>query len=89
MIQPPVEQIEIVIPRTAEVRKELKLEPPQRQVKSRMVVLLKEHVDAFTWSCQDMPGSDTDVVVHKLPWRENRPLEKQNVDATYQSDFVS
>ena len=89
MIQPPVEQIEIVIPRTAEVRKELKLEPPQRQVKSRMVALLKEHVDIFAWSCQDTPGSNTDIVAHKLPRREDCPLEKQGADAAYQGDFVS
>ncbi|KAI5441656.1 hypothetical protein KIW84_010930 [Lathyrus oleraceus] len=47
-----------------------------------MVVLLKEHMDTFAWSCQDMPGSDTDVVVHKLPWREDRPLKKQNASAS-------
>jgi hypothetical protein len=46
VIQPHAEQVEIVIPSTAEVRKELKLEPSQRQVKSRMVALLKEHVDS-------------------------------------------
>ena len=54
-----------------------------------MVALWKEQVDTFAWSCQDMPGSDTDVVVHKLPWREDCPLEKQNAGVTYQSDFVS
>ncbi|KAI5383132.1 hypothetical protein KIW84_070516 [Lathyrus oleraceus] len=43
-----------------------------------MVALLKEYVDTFTWSCQDMPGSDTDVVVHKLPWKGDCPLKKQN-----------
>ncbi|KAI5436521.1 hypothetical protein KIW84_022857 [Lathyrus oleraceus] len=61
----------------------------EANVKSRMVALLKEHVDTFTWSYQDMPGADTDVVVRKLPWREDCPLEKQNAGATYQSDFVS
>lgn len=32
----------------------------------RMTELLKEFMDAFTWSSQDMPGLDTDIVVHKL-----------------------
>jgi len=54
-----------------------------------MVALLKEHVDTFAWSCQDMPGSDTDVVVHKLPWKEDCPPEKQNVGATYQRAMVT
>ena len=54
-----------------------------------MAALLKEHVDTFAWSCQDMPGSDTDVVVYKLPWREDCPLEKQNADATYQRALLT
>ncbi|KAI5394558.1 hypothetical protein KIW84_061271 [Lathyrus oleraceus] len=53
----------------------------RRQVESRMVALLKEYVGTLTWSCQDMPGSDTDVVGYKLPRRENSPLEKQNASA--------
>ncbi|KAI5427136.1 hypothetical protein KIW84_032526 [Lathyrus oleraceus] len=60
------------------------MRPLQRRIESRMVALLKEHVDAFTWSCQDMPGSDTGVVVHKLPWKGDRPPEKQNASAMYQ-----
>jgi hypothetical protein len=89
VIQPHEERIKIVIPSTAEVRREVKLGPLQGQVESRMVALLKEHVDTFTWSCQDMPGSDTGVVVHKLPWREDCPLEKQNAGATYQRAMVT
>ncbi|KAI5401630.1 hypothetical protein KIW84_066199 [Lathyrus oleraceus] len=54
-----------------------------------MVALLKEHVDTFAWSCQDKLGSDTDVVVHKLPWREDCPLEKQNAGATYQRALLT
>jgi hypothetical protein len=81
VIQPHAERIEIVIPSTAEVRKEVKLGPLQRQVESRMVALLKEYVDTFAWSCQNMPGLNTDIVVHKLPWREDCPLKKQNASA--------
>ncbi|KAI5400852.1 hypothetical protein KIW84_065633 [Lathyrus oleraceus] len=33
-------------------------------------------------TAEDMPGSDTDVVVHKLPWREDCPLKKQNASAS-------
>jgi hypothetical protein len=36
-----------------------------------------------------MPGLDTDVIVHKLPWREDCPLEKQNAGATYQRAMVT
>jgi hypothetical protein len=54
-----------------------------------MVALLKEHVDAFTWSCQDMPGSDTGVIAHKLPWKGDCPLEEQNAGATCQKAMVT
>ncbi|KAI5430119.1 hypothetical protein KIW84_034624 [Lathyrus oleraceus] len=71
-------------------RKEVKIgAASEANVKSRMVALLKEHVDTFAWTYQDMPGSDTDVVVRKLPLREDCPLVKQSAGATYQSNFVS
>ena len=54
-----------------------------------MVALLKEYVDTFAWLCQDMPGSDTDVVAHKLPWKEDCPLENRNAGATYQRAMVT
>ena len=54
-----------------------------------MVALLKVHVNTFAWSCQDMPGSDTNVVVHKLPLREDCPLVKQNARAMYQRAMVT
>jgi hypothetical protein len=34
-------------------------------------------------------GTDTDIIMLKLLWKEDCPLEKQSVDATYQGDFVS
>ncbi|KAI5447289.1 hypothetical protein KIW84_014950 [Lathyrus oleraceus] len=72
-----------------EISQEVKLGPLQRRIESRMVALLKEYVDTFTWSCQDMPGSDTGVIVHKLPGREDCPLEEQNASATYQRAMVT
>jgi len=32
-----------------------------------LVHFLKEYADVFAWSFQDMPGLDTDIVVHELP----------------------
>ena len=70
MIQPHEEQIEVVNLGTDEVKKEVKIGAAlEESVKSRMVALLKEYVDIFAWSYQDMPGLDTDIVVHKLPLR--------------------
>ncbi|KAI5406968.1 hypothetical protein KIW84_053283 [Lathyrus oleraceus] len=32
-------------------------------------------------TAEDMPGSDTNVIAHKLPWREDCPPKKQNAGA--------
>ena len=46
------------------------LEP---NVKEHLVQLLNEYVKIFAWSYEDMLGLDTDIVVHRLPTREDCP----------------
>lgn len=47
-------------------------------VKKRMVELLKEYVDVFSLSYQDMPGFDTNIVEHWLPLKpECQPLKQK------------
>ena len=41
--------------------------------------MLHEYVEIFTWSYEDMPRLDTDIVVHRLPIKEDYPPVKQNV----------
>ena len=48
-------------------------------IKSRLVQLLYDYVEVFAWSYEDMPGLDTDIVVHRLPTKEDFPLVKQKV----------
>ena len=38
-----------------------------REKKSKLFNLLKEHKDVFTWSYQNMPGIDPDVVNTAFP----------------------
>ena len=77
-IQPHEEPIEIVNLGTEEDKKEVKvganLEP---SVKERLTQLLYDYVKVFTWSYEDMPGLDADIMVHRLPTREDCPLVKQ------------
>ena len=47
--------------------------------RKELIDLLKEYVDIFAWSYQDMPGLDTDIVVHRLPLREECPPIKQKL----------
>ena len=37
--------------------------------KKEIVDLLKEYVDIFAWSYQDMPGLNTEIVEHQPPMR--------------------
>ena len=79
-ILPHEELLETINLGTEEDRKEFRvganLEP---SVKERLVHLLNEYVVIFAWSYKDMPGLDTDIVVHCLPTREDCPPIKQKV----------
>ena len=79
-ILPHEESLETVNLGTEEDRKEVQvganLEP---SVKERLIQLLNEYVEIFAWSYEDMPGLDTDIVVHRLPTREDCPPIKQKV----------
>ena len=79
-ILPHEELLETINLGTEEDMKEVKvganLEPG---VKERLVQLLNEYVEIFAWSYEDMPGLDTDIVVHHLPTREDCPPIKQKV----------
>ena len=79
-IQPHEESVEIVNLGTEEDKKEVKvganLEP---SVKKRLTQLLHNYVEVFSWSYEDMPGLDIDIVVHRLPKKEDCPSVKQKV----------
>ena len=47
--------------------------------RKELIDLLKEYVDVFAWSYQDMPSLDTDIVVHCLPLREECPSVKRKL----------
>ena len=80
VILPHEELLETINLGTKEDRKEVKvganLEP---NVKERLVQLLNEYVEIFSWSYEDMSGLDTDIVVHRLPTREDCPPIKKKV----------
>ena len=52
-------------------------------VKSGLIELLKEYVDIFAWSYQDMPGLDTDIVEHHFPLKPQCPPIKQKLRRTH------
>ena len=56
---------------TEEERKEVKIETTLSPVtRKELIGLFEEYNSVFAWSYQDMPGLDTDIVIHRLPLRE-------------------
>ena len=79
-ILPHQEIIEVVNLGIEKERKKVKigttLSPTTRK---ELIDLLQDYNDVFAWSYQDMPGLDTDFVVHRLPLREECVLVKQKL----------
>jgi len=83
MIQPHQEPVDVINLGTEEDREEVKVGTAlKKNVKEELVKLLHEYVDVFAWSYQDMPGLDTDIVVHKLPLKLECPPIKQKLRRT-------
>lgn len=51
---------------TKEVRIGIALED---EMKKKLIDLLHEYMDVFSWSYKDMPELDTAIVVHRLPFK--------------------
>ena len=69
---------------TEETKKEVIIRVDLKEsVKARLIEMLREYVDIFARSYEDMPGLDTDIVVHKLPLREDCPPIKQKLQRTH------
>ena len=56
---------------TEEERKKVKIGTTlSPTIREKLIDLLREYNDVFAWSYQDMPGLDTDIMVHRFPLRE-------------------
>ena len=84
VIQPNQDSIEVVNIGTKEVRREVKIGADlEESIKVRLIELLREYSDIFAWSYEDMPGLDTDIVVHRLPLKEGCSPVKQKLRRTH------
>ena len=65
---------------TEEDRKEVKIGANlEHGFKKRLIQMLHDYVDIFAWSYEYMSGLDTDIVVHRMPTKEDCPPVKQKV----------
>lgn len=83
IIQPHQELVEIINIGEKYDKKEIKIGVSlENDVKKKLIEFMHEYVDVFIWSNQDMPGLDTNIVVHKLPLKEGSPQVKQKLTIT-------
>ena len=77
--KPAKEELELINVGTGHNKRELKIgKLIFAGLRSELVALLQEYVVVFAWSYADMPGLDTDVVVHKLPLIEGcKPIKQK------------
>ena len=48
-----------------------------KDLKHELIALLMEFREIFAWSCQDMLGLDTEIVVHRIPVKPKCPPVQQ------------
>jgi hypothetical protein len=81
--KPAKEELELINVGTEHNKRELKIgKLISAGIKSELVVLLQEYANVYAWSYADMPGLDTDIVVHKLPLIEGYKSIKQKLRRT-------
>ena len=79
-ILPYQEITEAVNLRIEEEKKEVKIGTTlSSATRKELIDLLQDYSDVFAWSYQDMPGLDTDIVVHRLPLSEECMPVKQKL----------
>jgi hypothetical protein len=80
IIQPFEEKIELVNLGSEDDVKEVKIGSRLcPDVKKGLIDLLREYSDVFSWSYQDMPGLDSEIVEHRLPLKPECPSVKQKL----------
>uniref|UniRef100_A0A2N9HQG1 RNase H type-1 domain-containing protein n=1 Tax=Fagus sylvatica TaxID=28930 RepID=A0A2N9HQG1_FAGSY len=77
--KPNIEELEIInLADEGEEPREVKIGTRSTtEQKEALIALLREFHEIFAWSYQDMPGLDTDIVVHKIPLKpECKPVKQ-------------
>jgi hypothetical protein len=78
--KPAIEELETINVGSDQSKKELKIGTLiTLEQRTTMIALLQEYADVFAWSYEDMPGLDTNIVVHKIPLEEGCKPVKQKL----------
>ncbi|KAK8695024.1 hypothetical protein V6N13_072566 [Hibiscus sabdariffa] len=78
-VLPNQEELETLNLGTDEEKNEVKIGTTlSSKTRHDLIRLLHEFQDVFAWTYQDMPGLDTDIVVHKLPTKPDcKPVQQK------------
>ena len=87
--EPAAEELKIINVGCDQSKKELKIgtliTPKQT---AELSVLLHEYSDVFAWSYKDMPGLNTNIVVHKIPLEEGCKPVKQKLRRAHSDTWI-
>ncbi|KAI5387117.1 hypothetical protein KIW84_073321 [Lathyrus oleraceus] len=84
IIQPHLKNLETVNLGSEDYVREVKIGLLlEESVKKGLIELLREYIDVFAWSYEDMPGLDTDIVQHFLPLKPECVPVKQKLRRTH------
>ena len=78
-IEPHEVPVETINLGTKTYKKEVKISANlEVKVKQRLIQMLHDSVEIFSWSYEDIPGLNTDIVVHRLLMKEGyAPIKKK------------
>ena len=84
IIQPHLENLETVNLESEDCICEVKIGALlEESVKKGLIEFLREYVDVFSWSYEDMPGLDSDIVQHFMPLKPECVPVKQKLRRTH------
>jgi hypothetical protein len=87
--KPAVEELETINVGSDQSKKELKIGTLiTLEQRTTMIALLQEYADVFAWSYEDMPGLDTNIVVHKIPLEEGCKPVKQKLRRAHPNVWI-
>jgi hypothetical protein len=87
--EPAAEERETINMGNDQSKKELKigtLITPKQRVE--LIAILHDYTNVFAWSYKDMPGLNTNIVVHKIPLEEGCKPVKQKLRRAHPDTWI-
>ena len=87
--EPVVEELETINIGNDQFKQKLKIGTLiTLEERAEVIALLQEYTNVFAWSYEDMPGLDKNIVVHKIPLKEDCKPVKQNLRRAHSNIWI-